>query len=62
MLEPWEPRHDEGLLAAAQDDEVWRWLSVGRPTSVEEVSRLRETHPGLPWAVVVDGVPAGGQW
>lgn len=59
MLEPWEPRHDEGLLAAAQDDEVWRWLSVARPTSVEEVSRLRETHPGLPWVVVVDGVPAG---
>jgi RimJ/RimL family protein N-acetyltransferase len=58
-LEPWEPRHDAELFAAAQDDGVWTWLPVPRPRTLEELSRLRETHPGLPWAVVVDGVAAG---
>lgn len=58
-LEPWEPRHDRELLEAAQDDDVWRWLSVPRPTSSQQIASLRETHPGLPWAVVVDGVAAG---
>ena len=59
MLEPWEPRHDAQLLEAAQDDDVWQWLSVPRPLTLTEIARLRETHIGLPWAVVVDGVAAG---
>jgi RimJ/RimL family protein N-acetyltransferase len=58
-LEPWQPDHDAELLEAAQDDDVWRWLSVPRPATSQEIARLRETHVGLPWAVVVDGVPAG---
>lgn len=58
-LEPWQPRHDVQLLEAAQDDAVWQWLSVNRPTTVDRIAHLRETHPGLPWAVVVDGVAAG---
>lgn len=58
-LEPWEPRHDAELLAAAQDDEVWRWLPVPRPRGVAELTAVRQGHPGMPWAVVVDGVAAG---
>jgi RimJ/RimL family protein N-acetyltransferase len=30
------PAHADGLLAAADDDEVFRWLSIGRPTSRQE--------------------------
>lgn len=26
VLEPLEPRHEQGLLAAASDPEVWRWM------------------------------------
>lgn len=58
-LEPWESRHDAELLVAAQDDDVWRWLSVPRPTTSQQMARLRTEHIGLPWAVVVDGVAAG---
>src|SRR5919201_5608104 len=28
VLEPLEPRHEEGLWAAAQDPRIWRWMSV----------------------------------
>ena len=59
VLRPWEVADDAPLLEAAQDDDVWRWLPALRPRSVEDVGRIRETHPGLPWVVVVDGVPAG---
>ena len=58
-LEPWEGRHDDELLEAAQHEDVWRWLSVPRPTTSQQIARLRETHIGMPWAVVVDGVAAG---
>lgn len=58
-LEPWQPRHDADLLDAAQDDDVWRWLPSLRPRSVAEVGALRQTHPGLAWAVVVDDRAAG---
>ena len=58
-LEPWEARHDADLLAAAQDDDVWRWLSRPRPRELADVAALREGHEGLPWAVVVDGVAGG---
>jgi RimJ/RimL family protein N-acetyltransferase len=58
-LEPWRPEHDEPLLAAAQDDDVWRWLSVLRPRAVADVTAMREQHVGMPWAVVLDGVPVG---
>jgi RimJ/RimL family protein N-acetyltransferase len=58
VLEPWEPRHDADLLAAATP-EVFQWLPSLAPTTLEEVGSLREEHPGMPWAVVVDGVAAG---
>lgn len=59
-LEPFGPRHDADLLEAAQDDDVWRWMPVERPQTVADVAGMRESHPGQPWAVVVDGRAAGG--
>jgi RimJ/RimL family protein N-acetyltransferase len=32
VLEPLAARHEEPLFAAAQDDEVWRWLTGTAPT------------------------------
>jgi RimJ/RimL family protein N-acetyltransferase len=58
-LEPWGPQHDAGLLEAAQDDEVWRWLPARRPVTHDDLRATREQHPGMPWAVVVDDTPAG---
>jgi RimJ/RimL family protein N-acetyltransferase len=58
VLEPWTAAHDADLLTAATP-EVFRWLPVLAPTTVEEVAAVRTTHPGLPWAGVVDGVAAG---
>ena len=58
-LEPLGPQHDEELLAAAQADEIWQWMPVARPRRIDEVRRIRTTHPGQPWAVVVDGTAAG---
>ncbi len=58
-LAPWGPEHDEPLLAAAQDDDVWRWLPVRRPTSVADMAATRVDHPGQPWVVLLDGDPVG---
>jgi RimJ/RimL family protein N-acetyltransferase len=58
VLEPWEPRHDADLLEAA-DPAVFRWLPRLAPSTLEEVESLRTDHPGLPWAVVVDGRAMG---
>lgn len=58
-LEPWTFAHDGDLLTAAQDDDVWRWMPAFRPTRAEDLQAIRDTHPGLPWAVVVDGVASG---
>ena len=58
-LEPWEPRHDADLLEAAAGEDVWRWLSVPEPRTVQTIADLRTNHVGLPWAVVVDGRAAG---
>lgn len=57
-LEPWTAAHDAELLSAASP-EVFRWLPVFAPTTVQEVAAIRTTHPGLAWAVEVDGVAAG---
>jgi len=57
-LEPWEARHDADLLAAASP-EVFRWMPTVAPTTPADVAAIRESHPGLPWAVVVDGRAAG---
>lgn len=59
VLEPWEPRHDEELTESAQSDDVWRWLSVPRPTTAQEL-RSRLAQPDwVTFAVVVDGVASG---
>lgn len=58
-LTAWEPRHDAELLEAAQDDDLWRWIPWQRPATTEDVARMREEHPGLPWAVLVDGQAVG---
>lgn len=58
-LEPLIAEHDEPLLAAAQDDDVWRWLPARRPTVVGDMVRIRTEHPGQPWAVVLADVPVG---
>jgi RimJ/RimL family protein N-acetyltransferase len=58
VLEAWEERHDPALLVAASP-EVFRWLPRAAPTTLGEVAAIRQEHPGLPWAVVVDGTAAG---
>lgn len=58
-LEPAGIAHVTDLLAAAQDDEVWAWLPIARPRTEADVSRMLTTHPGLPWAVVLDGRAVG---
>jgi RimJ/RimL family protein N-acetyltransferase len=58
-LEPFGPEHDEPLLAAAQDDDIWRWLPARPPRTLADMTAIRENHPGQPWAVVLDGVPVG---
>ena len=57
-LEPWTAAHDAALLAAASP-EVFRWLPRFAPTSAAEIASIRVEHPGLAWAVVVDGQAAG---
>jgi RimJ/RimL family protein N-acetyltransferase len=58
VLEPWTAEHDADLLAAASPT-VFRWLPAFAPTTLAETAAIRENHPGLPWAVVVDGRAAG---
>jgi len=59
VLEPWGPQHDAELVEAGVDPEVWRWLPIAQPRTAAAMAEFRETHPGMPWAVVVDGVAAG---
>lgn len=58
-LEPLSPTHADGLLAAADDDEVFRWLSIGRPTSRQESADMVtdmlaqwDTGQRVPWVQV----------
>lgn len=58
-LEPLSLDHVGSLWAAAQDDDVWRWLSVLRPVTVQDMrgvmeAALAEQSRGerLPWAIV----------
>ncbi len=39
-LVPLEPAHADGLLAAADDDEVFRWLPVARPGDAGQMRAL----------------------
>lgn len=36
-LEPLEPAHADGLWAASRDPRTWRWLSITRPETREEL-------------------------
>ncbi len=59
-LEPLTEAHAPDLLAAAADDDVWRWLPVARPRTEDEMRDLVRTHRGdLAWAVIVDGRAQG---
>jgi RimJ/RimL family protein N-acetyltransferase len=54
-LEPLTPRHAPALLAAADDDEVFRWLTFVRPRTLLEAEALVERYlgqPVVPWAQV----------
>lgn len=39
-LEPLALAHASELLAAAQDDEIWRYLPIARPRTLAEVERM----------------------
>lgn len=59
-LEPLTEAHVTDLLAAAADDDVWRWLPAPRPRTEGAMRDLVRTHRGdLAWAVVVDGRAQG---
>jgi RimJ/RimL family protein N-acetyltransferase len=58
VLAPWTSAHDVDLLEAATP-EVFRWLPRYAPTDLVDIASIRSTHPGLPWAVLVDGQAAG---
>jgi N-acetyltransferase len=60
-LEPLEPRHEEPLWLAAQDERVFRWFPVVANESRETFHAWFESvrERGLPFAQVVGGVPLG---
>lgn len=43
-LEPLTPEHAEGVLAAADSDQVFRWLSIGRPADLDAARELIDTY------------------
>jgi RimJ/RimL family protein N-acetyltransferase len=63
VLEPLGAAHVPGLLAAAADPLVFRWLSVPPPTTsaaMEDLVARALAEPGrVAWAVVVDGQAVG---
>lgn len=46
-----ERHHAAGLLAAADDDEVFRWQSFPRPASLEDAERLHDWYLARPNAI-----------
>jgi len=50
-LEPLVREHAAGLLGAADDDEVFRWQSFARPTTVAEAEGLHDWYVARPKAV-----------
>jgi RimJ/RimL family protein N-acetyltransferase len=60
-LEPLEPRHEEPLWEAAQDERVWRWMRVRADASRDAFHAWFQSmqNTTLPFATVVDGVPLG---
>jgi len=58
-LEPLIPAHAGDLWRGGQDDEVWRWMPVHRPATVETTRAIiaqalaeRERRERLAWAIV----------
>ncbi|MBK7643113.1 MAG: GNAT family N-acetyltransferase [Planctomycetes bacterium] len=58
-LEPLAARHAQELFAAAQDDSIWRYLTIARPRELGELERhiaqallLQECGEQLPFAIV----------
>jgi RimJ/RimL family protein N-acetyltransferase len=47
-LVPLDPGHAAGLLAAADDDEVFRWQSFARPTTIGEARELHDWYASRP--------------
>jgi N-acetyltransferase len=60
-LEPLEPRHEEPLWEAAQDERVFRWFSTLANESREAFRAWFELvrRDWVPFATVVDGRPLG---
>ena len=59
VLEPLEPRHEEGLWVAAQDPRIWRWMSVLAAESrkafrdwFEEALEARRSGEAVPFATL----------
>ena len=68
VLEPLEPRHEEGLWTAAQDARIWTWMSVLAGASrqafrewFEEALAARGSGEAVPFATLDAGtdVPIG---
>ena len=62
-LEPLGPEHVDDLLPAAQDPDVWRYLSLPAPDSAADMAQIVEAavadRSRIAWAVVVDGRAVG---
>ena len=66
-LEPLATSHAEGLLAAAGDPEIWRWMPAELTTPeriaawMADAYTLQQAGSALPFAIVdlADGMPAG---
>ncbi len=55
VLEPLTRDHAAGVLAAADDDEVFAWMMFRRPRTLQEAEALVDGYllaPGLAWAQV----------
>ena len=50
-LVPLQREHAAGILAAADDDEVFRWQSFARPTSLAEAEGLHDWYAARPNAI-----------
>jgi RimJ/RimL family protein N-acetyltransferase len=50
-LEPLQDHHAAGVLGASDDDEVFRWQSFARPTSITEAEALVELYLARPGTV-----------
>jgi N-acetyltransferase len=63
-LEPLAPAHEDGLWEASRDERTWRWLSIVRPQTREELRAWMEealASADTPFATVLveTGSPAG---